>query len=155
MTSCIKFALLLTITLLPFSAIAQNDDEVAIKAVIIQLFDGMRLADSTKVASTFAPNALLAGIGTPADPNTITHTPVIVFVQNVSRPRADILDERTDEMEIRVDDRLATAWVPYAFYIGTNFSHCGVNAIQLAKLEGAWKITYVMDTRRKENCIVN
>lgn len=27
--------------------------------------------------------------------------------------------------------------------------------IQLAKLDGAWKITYVMDTRRKDNCIIN
>jgi hypothetical protein len=140
---------------LPLPALAQSDDEKAIKAVIIQLFDGMRIADSTMVASAFATNAILAGIGTQADPNAITHTPAEVFVQNVTRPRADILDERTDNMEIRVDDRLATAWVPYSFYIGDNFSHCGVNAIQLAKLNGDWKITYVMDTRRRENCIIH
>lgn len=121
----------------------------------MQLFDGMRVADSTMVASAFAPNAMLAGIGSQSDPNAITHTPAVLFVQNVTRPRADILDERTGDMEIRIDDRLATAWVPYAFYIGTNFSHCGVNAIQLAKLEGAWKITHVMDTRRKDSCIIN
>lgn len=147
--------LLLAVAMLPLTTSAQNDDEAAIKAVIIQLFDGMRVADSTTVASSFAPNAILAGIGSQADPNAITHTPAAVFVQNVTRPRADILDERTGDMEIRVDERLATAWVPYSFYIGTNFSHCGVNAIQLAKLDGAWKITYVMDTRRKDNCIIN
>jgi len=147
--------LLLAVTAMPYSTFAQNEDESAIKAVIIQLFDGMRLADSTMVASAFAPNAILAGIGTQADPNAITHTPAEVFVQNVTRPRADILDERTGDMEIRIDDRLATAWVPYSFYIGDNFSHCGVNAIQLAKLNGTWKITYVMDTRRRDNCIIN
>jgi hypothetical protein len=147
--------LLLAVTAMPYSTFAQSDDENAIKAVIIQLFDGMRVADSTMVASAFAPNAILAGIGSQADPNAITHTPAAVFVQNVTRPRADILDERTGDMEIRVDDRLATAWVPYTFYIGSNFSHCGVNAIQLAKLDGGWKITYVMDTRRKDNCILN
>lgn len=155
MTSRLFVALALTLLLLPASTIAQNTDEAAIKAVIIQLFDGMRMADSTMAASAFAPNALLAGIGTQADPNAISHTPAEVFVRNVTRPRADVLDERTDEMEIRIDDRLATAWVPYSFYIGENFSHCGVNAIQLAKLDGNWKITYVMDTRRKDNCIVN
>ncbi len=145
----------LALIALPLSALAQSDDEKAIKAIIIQLFDGMRIADSTMVASAFASNAILAGIGTQADPNAITHTPAEVFVQNVTRPRADILDERTDDIEIRVDDRLATAWVPYSFYIGDNFSHCGVNAIQLAKLNGTWKITYVMDTRRRENCIIH
>jgi hypothetical protein len=147
--------LLLAVTAMPYSTFAQNEDESAIKAVIIQLFDGMRLADSTMVASAFAPNAILAGIGTQADPNAITHTPAEVFVQNVTRPRADILDERTGDMEIRIDDKLATAWVPYSFYIGDNFSHCGVNAIQLANLNGTWKITYVMDTRRRDNCIIN
>jgi hypothetical protein len=155
MTTRILLVLLLVLAVSPFAAFAQSEDEAAVKAVIIQLFDGMRLADSTKVASAFASNALLAGIGSQADPNAITHTPASVFVQNVTRPRADILDERTDEMEVRIDERLATAWVPYAFYIGSNFSHCGVNAIQLAKLNGAWKITHVMDTRRRDNCIIN
>lgn len=139
---------------LPFAAVAQNDDGAAVKAVILQLFDGMRLADSTMVASAFAPNAQLAGIGTPTNPNAISLTPAEVFVRNVTRPRADILDERTGDMEIRIDAPLATAWVPYAFYVGSTFSHCGVNAIQLAKLGGEWKITHVMDTRRKDNCII-
>lgn len=148
-------ALVVAFLFVPAQTHAQSGEEAAIRAVIIQLFDGMRMADSTMAASAFAPNAILAGIGTQADPNAISHTPAEVFVRNVTRPRNDVLDERTDEMEIRVDDRLATAWVPYAFYIGENFSHCGVNAIQLAKLNGEWKITYVMDTRRKDNCIVN
>ena len=37
----------------------------------------------------------------------------------------------------------------YRFYVGDTFSHCGVNAVQLAKLDGRWQITNLMDTRRQ------
>jgi hypothetical protein len=137
------------------SSLGQSKEHDAIKATILRLFDGMRLADSTMVSSTFTENALLASVTESGGKQSITHTPAEIFIRNVTRPRADILDERTDEMEILIDDNIATAWVPYAFYIGKNFSHCGVNAIQLAKTNGEWKIIFVIDTRRKENCILN
>jgi hypothetical protein len=135
--------------------VGQSTEDDAVKATILRLFDGMRLADSTMVSSVFVENALLASVVEREGKQSITHTPAEVFIRNVTRPRADILDERTEEMEIRIDDNIAMAWVPYAFYVGKNFSHCGVNAIQLAKTDGEWKIIFVIDTRRKDNCIVN
>jgi hypothetical protein len=38
---------------------------------------------------------------------------------------------------------------PYQFYIGDKFSHCGVNSFQLVKLQGQWKIQYLIDTQEK------
>lgn len=53
------------------------------------------------------------------------------------------------DVEIQVDGPLATAWVPYVFYVGDQLSHCGVNAFQFAELESGWKIIQVTDTRRR------
>jgi len=136
-------------------SISQNDDKAAVERVIMQLFDGMRAEDSTIMAQVFTPNALLASIGRSNDPNVIVHTPATAFVQSIARPRDEILDERTADMDIKIDGNMAAAWVPYSFYIGDTFSHCGVNSIQFAKIEGKWKITYVIDTRRKDNCIIS
>jgi len=155
MKKIILGVLLLFTAALSSIAHAQSADHDAVKATILRLFDGMRLADSTMVSSTFAENALLASVAERDGEQSISHTPAEIFIRNVTRPRADMLDERTEEMEVHIDDHIATAWVPYAFYIGKNFSHCGVNAIQLAKTNGKWKIIFVIDTRRKENCIVN
>ena len=47
---------------------------------------------------------------------------------------------------------MANAWAPYEFYINSEFSHCGINSFQLIKIEGNWKIIYIIDTRRKDNC---
>ena len=41
---------------------------------------------------------------------------------------------------------------PYKFYVGEKFSHCGVNSFQLVKIRGEWKIQYIIDTRRRQNC---
>lgn len=56
------------------------------------------------------------------------------------------------DADVRTDGDLATVWVPYAFYVGDDFSHCGTNAFQLARLDGAWSIIRVTDTRRPDNC---
>jgi SnoaL-like domain len=54
--------------------------------------------------------------------------------------------------EIKIDANMAMAWTPYKFYIGENFSHCGVNLFTLVKLEQDWKIVNIIDTRRRQGC---
>ncbi|HEY0898874.1 MAG TPA: hypothetical protein VGD90_06050, partial [Sphingobacteriaceae bacterium] len=63
-----------------------------------------------------------------------------------------VWDEQITFDAIQVDAGLASVWTSYKFYLGKNFSHCGVNSFQLVKMNGNWKITYLIDTRRKENC---
>lgn len=58
-------------------------------------------------------------------------------------------DERIWDVEIRVDGPLASAWVPYVFYHGTERSHCGVNALQLVQQGNDWRIVQLTDTQRQ------
>ena len=68
-------------------------------------------------------------------------------------PHAPVyLDERLLEVETRVSGGLATIWATYAFYADTSFSHCGVDAFQLARTTEGWKIIQVADTRQREGC---
>ena len=46
----------------------------------------------------------------------------------------------------------ATIWAEYDFYLGDQFSHCGVDVMWLAKLATGWKIIALSDTRRREGC---
>ncbi len=63
-----------------------------------------------------------------------------------------VLDERIWDWEVRVSEGAATVWSPYALYVDGEFSHCGIDAVQLAQLAGRWKIVQLMDTRRREGC---
>ena len=47
---------------------------------------------------------------------------------------------------------MAHVWAPYEFWYNGEFSHCGVNSFQLFKEEDTWKIIYLIDSRRKEDC---
>jgi len=74
------------------------------------------------------------------------------FAESVSKATKGDLDERIDFGSIKIDGGLASVWTPYKFYYKGQFSHCGVNSFQLVRINGAWKIQYLIDTRRKQPC---
>ena len=146
------FSLFLTVlTLSVFSQ--QKEDEKAIRATIDKLFTGMRNSDTAMLASAFSPTAVMQTIVRKQDGGLVVRTETVGdFITAISKPRTDQLDERIVYGGIQTDGPLASVWTPYEFYVGTKFSHCGVNSFQLVKLNGDWKIQYIIDTRRKENC---
>lgn len=143
---------LAALILAPASAAQSPEDEV--RAAIVRLFDGMRAGDSTVVRTAFLPGADLHTTAVRPD-----GTPVIVegsldeFVHAVGQPHDEVWDERIGEIQVNVDGPLATAWMPYAFYAGERFSHCGVNAFQLHRTPEGWKILQITDTRRRAQCV--
>lgn len=74
------------------------------------------------------------------------------FLTAVGTPHTDVWDERISFSKVLVDGPLASVWTPYSFYHNNKFSHCGVNSFQLFKSPDGWKIIYLVDTRRKDNC---
>lgn len=147
--------LFLILTLINLGAAAQNAEDV-VKAPIQALFEGMRKGDTTLVSSAFAPNAIMQTITKTKEGSTSVRTEELKkFISFVGQPHNDVYDERISFDAIKIDGDLAIAWTPYKFYIGDKFSHCGVNSFQLVRLNGAWKIQYIIDTRRKEGCAPN
>ncbi len=74
------------------------------------------------------------------------------FISQIGSLPKDSADERITFDIVKIDDALAIAWTPYQFYYAGKFSHCGVNSFQLVRFNGVWKIQYLIDTRRRENC---
>jgi len=75
------------------------------------------------------------------------------FINRIATtPDHTVLDEKILEYQIKIDGQMASVWTPYEFYVNDTFSHCGVNSFQLIKTPEGWKITYIIDTRRKEGC---
>ena len=147
----------LTLSFLIFTTnvtIAQSEDEKAVKAVIVQLFEGMQKHDSTKIRACFHPSARMQSIG--ADRKTgilglTTEASIDGFVKSIgSIPMNVKIEERVLSYEIRIDDQMATAWTPYELYVNEKRQHCGVDAFQFYKTDKGWKIITLADTRR--NC---
>ena len=138
---------------MPTLGLAKTADSAAVLRVAESVFDAMRKRDTVMLKAAFAPDARLttaaaARDGTPR----VTAEKLESFVSALAQPSEDVWDEKTFKPEVRIDGNLATVWLEYDFYTGTRFSHCGVDAFQLAKFAEGWKIVALADTRRREGC---
>ncbi len=148
-----KLILLILISTSSTISVFAQQEEMAVKTTINQLFAGMRNADSTAVFTAFAPGAIMQTIVQSKEGKTsVRQNPVAGFASYVGKQAKGAADEQIVFETIKVDGDLAIAWTPYRFIFNGNFSHCGVNTFTLVKLDGVWKINYIIDTRRKENC---
>jgi hypothetical protein len=132
---------------------AQSEDEKAVKAVVVQLFEGMQKHDSTMIRACFHPSARMQSIGVNRKTGIVdltTENTIDGFAKSIgSLPAATQIEERVLSYEIRVDAQMATAWTPYELYVNEKKIHCGVDAFQLFKTDKGWKILTIADTRRK------
>lgn len=145
-------ALLVLAALFLSGPASAQDRTTGVLAAIEQFFDGMRAGDSTMVRSSLHPDArFLTSMVRDGEPmlhagNTDR------FVEAVGASRDEIWNERVWNVEVRLDDDLAQVWMNYAFFLGEELSHCGVNAMQLVYDRESWRIIQLTDTRRTEPC---
>ena len=62
------------------------------------------------------------------------------------------LERWTSDPIVMVRGAIAVAWGDYEFWIDGEFSHCGIDSVQLANVDGDWKIANWMWTVEKVDC---
>lgn len=124
----------------------QNQQDV--EKPVRNLFTAMKSADAELLKSVFTETAILQTI----TKDGIKNEDPKDFIASVSKMSKDDLDERITIEGIHIDGDLASVFTPYSFYYKGKFSHCGANSFQLVRQNGEWKIQYLIDTRRKDNC---
>ena len=128
-------------------------DQEAIEKTILTLFDGMRQADSTLILSVMHPEmSLQTVVVNPQGEVVLRSTPMEAFIQAAGGTREDVWDEQISGLVVLQDGPLSTVWMDYEFYRNDEFSHCGVNTMNLVRQEEGWKIISIVDTRRRDGC---
>ncbi len=148
-----KFFLTISLTLLFYSTATAQSTEDSVKAAVNNMFAAMKNADSAGLKNVFSETAVLQTISRTKEGKTMVRTEVISeFVSFVGKSTKGDADEQISFGAVHIDGALASVWTPYQFYYKGKFSHCGVNSFQLVRIKGQWKVQYIIDTRRKENC---
>lgn len=148
-----RASILFSVLIISFSVSAQQMEQVAIMEPINFLFEGMNKGDSALVHKAFMENAGFASIGADKDGNSkFSRGDLHRFLVAMGTPRKEVYSEPIWDVKIEFDGNLAQVWAKYAFYIGTELHHCGVDAFQLYKGPDGWKIFQVADTRQQEGC---
>ncbi|KQT33118.1 hypothetical protein ASG22_18020 [Chryseobacterium sp. Leaf405] len=139
------FAVALLLGGLCFGQQTQNTE---VEKPIRNLFIAMKNVDPELLKTAFSDTAILQTI----TKDGVKNEDIKEFITSISKMSKDDLDERITIDAIHIDGNLASVFTPYSFYFKGKFSHCGANSFQLIKQNGEWKIQYLIDTRRKENC---
>ncbi len=134
----------------------QTEDEQAVKAVVLEVFDAMRATDSIRLKKCFYKevDVYTSFVHRKTGKAVLMKDDIQQFYTSVGTPHDGLYDEKLGAYSIRVDDHLASIWVDYYFFVDDRFSHCGVDFFQMYKTEEGWKIYFLSDTRRKKSCEV-
>jgi len=146
------FFILLTVIIYGVTVKAQTAED-SVKAVINNLFSGMKNADAALLKSCFADSMVLQTISRDKEGKLVVkNEDPAGFIDFVSKQKPGAADERISFETIKIDGPLAIVWTPYNFYFNGQFSHCGVNSFQVIRFSTGWKIQYLVDTRRRQGC---
>jgi len=133
---------------------AQNTPaQDSVRAAVGFLFTAMKDADSAKLVAAFDDSAVLQTIVVDSNGRTIAHSyPISQFASAIGKLPKGAADEQVRIETLKVNGPLAQVWAPYHFYYNGTLLHCGVDAFQLIRTGGVWKILYIVDTREKGVC---
>ena len=138
--------------LAPRMALAQSTARDSVVATLQRAFDAMRARDTVRLREVFDSTALLFGVpddvARPRRPRTVAQ-----FLRDVAATPADkAFDERMFDPEVRIEGPLAQLWTYYTFREGRTFSHCGFDAVTMARASGGWRIVHWIWTVRRTGC---
>ncbi len=125
----------------------------SVEKVVNIFFQSMRDSDSASLRSVLHEDLRLMTSFTDRSGNSRLHQDSVKqFIDAVGKAKEDLWDERISNLKIEIDGNLAQVWMDYSFYLNEEFSHCGVNAMQLFWNGEKWLIFQITDTRRSKEC---
>jgi hypothetical protein len=134
----------------PRDTTAQQQD---VLAVVQKFFDAMRVKDTAQFRQLFEPGARLTGIRTRASGEEVLQ--VLSWQRFGEFMMSDTRGpwiERAWDPKVEIRGSLAQVWAMYDFHFGTQFSHCGVDSVQLLRTAAGWRIVSIADTYETVNC---
>lgn len=154
-----KNLLILSFMLISFLSRSQSgldQDKKEIENVLFEMFEGMRTGDSARVSKVFIKEALFFTSKKNKQGVQVTEKGSLeYFLKAIGTPHEQIWNEKLFNTTIESEGGIAQVWTDYNFFIDDRFSHCGVDAFQLIKQDGQWKIVSIIDTRQIEGCSPN
>jgi len=134
----------LTLLAMPRQAGAQ-EDETQILATVQRFFDSMTAKDTATARQILVMDATYFSVRQGDDGTTMRGSTNREYVERLATT-ADDLQERIWDPQVMVHEGIAMVWAPYEFHVNGKFSHCGVDAFSLVRIDGQWKIAGIIYT---------
>jgi hypothetical protein len=142
----------LTLLAIPRQAGAQ-EDQSQVLATVQRFFDSMTARDTAAAREILVMDATYFSVREGDDGTTMRGSTNREYVERLATT-ADDLQERMWDPQVMIHEGIAVVWAPYDFHVNGKFSHCGVDAFSLVKLDQQWKIVGIVYTVEQE-CAVS
>ncbi|HEX6910391.1 MAG TPA: nuclear transport factor 2 family protein [Longimicrobium sp.] len=128
-----------------------SPETAAVIEVTNRLFAAMEARDTAAIRALFLRSATIVAVGRQNGAAVVRERGVGEFLPGIVSAPAPLV-ERMWNPEVRIEGDLATLRARYEFHRGTELSHCGVDAFQLVRVDGAWRIAALSYTVQTEDC---
>lgn len=134
-----------------FSQEVENPEVAAVTAVVNQFFEVLENQDTVLLKQVAFMQGQIWTVNTTVNPSR--HSMRFFKDDLKSLISKNSYLETAKSIEVKINEEMAMAWVPYEFRLNGEFSHCGVDAFTLIKDEGLWKIINLSYTIKKDECV--
>lgn len=125
----------------------QADERGAVTQAAEALFAAMRTRDTAALRTLMHPRAQIVAVRD----GRVSVRSADEWIGGLSLTAGELI-ERMWDPRVQLDGDLATLWAPYDIHVGERFSHCGMDAFQFVRVDGAWKMITVTFTGRTAGC---
>lgn len=124
-------------------------EEAEVVAALQSVFDALRSGDADLLRDVMDPGVVMHfSERNAAGEASFGSSTVEGLATRIASSEVPLIERMWDPV-VRVDGALATIWTPYDFYVGDQFSHCGVDSATLMNGEDGWRVVGLSWTRHQ------
>ena len=129
----------------------EGEERQAVLATVQRLFDALAARDEAAIQAIVLPEGRITSHAVRDGQVAVRTGTWPEWTQRIMAA-TQRLEERMVDPQVRVRGSLATVWTEYDFHVDGALAHCGVNLIDLERLDGRWRILNVSFTVETEGC---
>lgn len=150
-----KKTITLILLLLSIPGFSQSSaEEQSARKFVDDFFVALHAQDTLALRKLADPGVKLQSILTKKDGTTELSTETYSkFLESLAKiPDTLDFEEKLTDYNVIVSGHMANVITPYSLYVNGKVHHCGVNSFQLYRESEEWKLIYLVDTRKVEEC---
>ena len=126
-------------------------DRETILAAVNKFFAGMKARDTVMMSSVTHPGATIAAADYPGGEVRIGGGVAAEQFPGIAA-MSEAPNERYLASEVWQDGDIATVWGPYEISLGARVLHCGYDAFNMVRANGAWQFAGAVYSARPDGC---
>ena len=134
----------------PASATPVSENRLVV-ATVQEFFDALAAKNERRLLATVVPGGIISAQRIRDGKLVLRSQGWADWAKSVAASD-EALEERMHRPKVRVKGTIASVWTYYTFYSNGAFSHCGIDNVDLAKIDGRWKILNLSYTVQTEGC---